>query len=172
MHLERNKESLLLLLLPGLSLQADTVPSTAADEDEDSRFPEEAAPLLVASLLAALPACRPFPVDSLRGDLSLGGRSSRDLSLGGLSSRDCPPPPPPPPLPGDPAPSSSCVWEPGRWPRRRGRGRKGGLRRWLPVWPPRSRSGPTAVSPSLSSPWRLARSPPAEFRGMPRGRRK
>lgn len=52
-HLERNKESLLLLLLPGLSLQADTVPSTAADEDEDSRFPEEAAPLLVASLLAA-----------------------------------------------------------------------------------------------------------------------
>lgn len=73
---EKQRESLLLPLLPGLNLQADTVPSTAAEEDDDSRFPEEAAPLLVASLLAALVACRPLPVDSLRGDLSLGGRSS------------------------------------------------------------------------------------------------
>lgn len=141
-----------------ISLQADTVPSTA--DDEESRLADGAEAAAVPLLLASLEVAPPLgveaafsaagfvsPPDSLcgLGDLSLF--SSLDLSL--LSSLERPPPPPPP-LPGDPAPSSSCVCELGRGPLRRGRGRKGGLLRWPPVWPPRSLWGSPVPPPSLS----------------------
>lgn len=103
-----------------INLQADTVPSTA--DDEESRLADGAEAAAVPLLLASLEVAPPLGVeaafsaagfesppdeDSLccLGDLSLF--SSLDLSRLSSLERPPPPPPPPPPLPGDPAPSSS-----------------------------------------------------------------
>lgn len=101
-----------------INVQADTVPSTA--DDEESRLADGAEAAAVPLLLASLEVAPPLGVEAAfsaagfesppdegslccLGDLSLF--SSLDLSL--LSSLERPPPPPP--LPGDPAPSSSWV---------------------------------------------------------------